>query len=153
MCHGTQGAKWDTVFNMCTASSPGSFCDEVTKSTCYIGRSVEFELEEGQTNVLEAMKQAEALVTAEVYWDPAVDQNKALVRHVGSEWEADGLQVNDRLVTVDGEVVTETLLEELWEETDPITALVWRQGSHLTLTLRGAQTDFDKDSAEPIEVV
>lgn len=127
------GSKWSASENRCAAGAPSQFCDSVTQSTCVVARW-DGGLIEIEEYTVQDLLNANALLTAEFFWDDGVDANHALAVYVGAEWYGCGLRGGDRLHAINGDPVTQESLAGLYQMSD-ISAVVMRNGNLISLTL------------------
>lgn len=135
MCPGSAGSRWDDEADRCVAGSQGSFCDSVSKTTCYVGR---FQEMPDYNYTLSELIDAGNLLTAAIKWDLQPGILPSLVEYVGTEWESNGLRVGDRIVSIGNNLVTRELLSDLYMVTCDIDVMVARGGVVCNITLCGS---------------
>lgn len=136
MCSGTQGSKWSDHDNQCVQGTPGSFCDSTRRETCYVGR---FEQMPEFNYTLAELIEAGNLPSAAIKWDLQPGVAASLVEYVGAEWEADGLRIGDRIISIGNNLVTEEMLSNWHVISCDMDVTVARGPVVVTLTLCGKQ--------------
>lgn len=132
MCNGESGSKWSSTADRCVAASAVCFCDAVQQTTCYVAYWDPIEIEQPTINDILAMQ---ALKSAVLWWDPGVDENQTLVKEVGGNWYMDGLAKDDRISKINGETVTEEMLENLGSLSYPAALTVIRGSEELIISV------------------